>query len=264
MLGVNSFRAILLIKFDLAGLAGRKVTGNVSLQLYLTDGVPGGTQILRLRESKSNWSEATTTWNNIPGGMPTGTLGSVDLDSQSVTFNSNPRDITFTIPASVVQGWIDSPSTNQGLSLISNSAGGSNDLLFGSRESTNPPKLSFGLAASGDLVNNDLSPLVPRFVSDGMMAGESLGTPHLASLDLSSHPGTSTDVSCAFSTLTELKSLKLTGTSVDPIGSSTLNTLSGLTNLQTLTLPVNVLSPIQNLVANEGVTLSLPDQHDGR
>ena len=61
----------------------------------------------------------------------------------SVWRASGDRYESWTIPASVLQSWIDLPSTNNGLLVFNTALANSSDLQFGSMETANAPRLSF-------------------------------------------------------------------------------------------------------------------------
>ncbi|MFT5130751.1 MAG: 6-phosphogluconolactonase (cycloisomerase 2 family), partial [Rhodothermales bacterium] len=79
---------------------------------------------------------------------------------------------------------------------------------------------------------------------------------NLELLDLSNNPGIS-DIT-ALAALNHLRSLKLEGTTVDPLATANLELLERLTHLEFLTLPIEGLSPGQNLVSDKGDLVSIP------
>lgn len=144
-----------IIKWDLNSFAGRTVLGsNVSVSLYLHDGWyydrshKYGTGIpnmdLTIHKALVSWNEASVTYNNFGGDVGiqsdeyAATGYSVRLQDQQIGW------ITWTIPASIVQQWIDNPSTNYGLIFMPE---GNNrpEFDFFSRESGIPPRITFEL-----------------------------------------------------------------------------------------------------------------------
>jgi hypothetical protein len=84
------------------------------------------------------------TWNQAATGSPWATAGAKGTtDRGSKIADVAPTRIapyTFTVPASVVQGWLGTPSTNNGivLSHTTNDDG----FIIDTREGTTPPKLT--------------------------------------------------------------------------------------------------------------------------
>jgi hypothetical protein len=132
-----------LVKFDLSAYAGRTVVGISTVNLYLTDAGNGGdaiTQVIDERESLVPWQESTVTWNNYGGSGPV-------LDTQSVNWGLEKFSyVSWIVPNTVVQSWIDNSANNKGLILIGTTPMGSSDLLFSSREGSHAPELIFNTA----------------------------------------------------------------------------------------------------------------------
>jgi uncharacterized repeat protein (TIGR01451 family) len=115
-------RMRMLLRFDLNALSNVSVT-DARLRLYATDAESqsGGNMInIEMYRVSAPWMEQSVTWNNQPTIEPS-PLSEIDLD--------NPRNawITWPIPASVVQQWIDAPAQNHGLMFSSPSAEESGD-----------------------------------------------------------------------------------------------------------------------------------------
>ena len=74
------------------------------------------------------------------------------LDTESFILNGgNPaRYITWSIPAAVLQQWIDDPASNNGLLMNNQIAANLFDVTFNSVENTNPPILTFQTQAVPD------------------------------------------------------------------------------------------------------------------
>jgi len=95
------------------------------------------------------WSEFTVTFANL-GGTP-GAQAGVDFDSVILaTFGesvgSGSPQVNFTVPASVIQGWINNPSSNFGFILEPNTVTQIN-FDFLSREGGAAPILTFSATA---------------------------------------------------------------------------------------------------------------------
>jgi hypothetical protein len=122
-----------LIRWDLSSIpAGSKVS-SVSITLNVTNGSKTTYQLYALKRS---WVESAATWQLYAANNPwevAGAKGSLDRGTQvgSVPAPKVGKQ-TFTLPASVVQGWIENPSSNQGI-IIAN-ATNTDGFDFSSRE----------------------------------------------------------------------------------------------------------------------------------
>jgi hypothetical protein len=147
-IGASTFRAFPLVRFDLSGFAGETVTGSAALSLNVTGIHPSAaqaTQHLEARQVLVSWEEATLSWNSFGPGPISGTnVSPTALDPHTVTVKAGDV-VTFSLPAAVVQTWIDSPSTNYGLLLYSTTNVTIKDIHFASKENTTAsgPELSF-------------------------------------------------------------------------------------------------------------------------
>jgi len=139
------------LRWDLSSIpAGSKVS-SVSITLNVTN---GSTQTYQLYELKRPWVESTATWLLYASGSPwevAGAKGSLDRGAQvgSVPAPKAGKQ-NFTLSASVVQGWIENPSSNQGI-IIAN-ATNTNGFDFSSREVADAslrPTLSVTYTTSG-------------------------------------------------------------------------------------------------------------------
>ena len=151
LIGTPTFQATPLVRFDLSGFAGKVVSGNATFQLFLNGGFQPATQVVEVHRSLSAWNESTTSFANIPGGPPYGAFDVTPLDTETITFNPGgglgPRFVSWTIPGSVVQSWINSPGSNNGLVLVTKTTPGQQDLIFASREAGLgvAPRLTFAV-----------------------------------------------------------------------------------------------------------------------
>src|ERR1051325_1921407 len=141
-----------LVGFDLQSYAGRSVAGSsATVRLYVIDAYPykNPTQSIEAHESLVAWNEASVKYadfGNSFGIQPT-EIGPA-LTTSIVSWDALPRYVTWSIPASVVQSWIDSPSSNNGLLFMSTTGALWQDLQFASREDSlaAPPQLEFDLS----------------------------------------------------------------------------------------------------------------------
>ncbi|HZL36254.1 MAG TPA: DNRLRE domain-containing protein [Tepidisphaeraceae bacterium] len=144
--GFGTYLTNPLVKFDVSAYTGRTVTGTSTVRLYLNDAgndKDAITQVIDMRESLSAWQENTVTWNNYGGSGPA-------LDTQSVNWGLEKYSyVSWVIPNTVVQSWIDNSANNKGLAFVGTVDHGSTDLLFSSREGNNAPELVFDTAPIG-------------------------------------------------------------------------------------------------------------------
>src|SRR5215212_4775564 len=93
-----------------ATVSSAKVTLNISNPSLQTFGV---------YDLKKAWNEGQINWNQAATGTPWATAGAKGTTDRGAQVGSvTPTTIapyTFTIPASVVQGWLDTPSSNNGI-----------------------------------------------------------------------------------------------------------------------------------------------------
>jgi hypothetical protein len=111
-----------LVRFDLSSLApGTQITGarlEVAL-LDFGDETTGPVELLLVAES---WVEGTgaagsgATWTTRDGVTAWTTAGGTTTDTIA-TATPSDRRITFVLPPTIVQGWVDAPATNAGVLL---------------------------------------------------------------------------------------------------------------------------------------------------
>jgi hypothetical protein len=119
------------IRFEVAGIAGRTITG-ATLRLYTTDGSPDGGAVHR---TDTSWTETTLTASNAPAPAG-GSLASIG----TVTTNTWKEIV---LPASVVS--VDGPVAFVLVPVSTNSA------FYSSRQGTNPPQLVLQLQGASTL-----------------------------------------------------------------------------------------------------------------
>ena len=147
--GTGSFMSFPLIRFDLTPLAGMIVTGPATLQLFTDTGFPQDSPRLEsVHQVLISYNASTVTFNNfspLGPGVHFGSDVGAALDTQSFILNSaNPaRDITWIIPAAVLQQWIDDPASDNGLLMNNQITTNAFDVTFNSVENINPPILTF-------------------------------------------------------------------------------------------------------------------------
>lgn len=138
-----------VVSFDLTPYAGKTVKGaTVDFLIYIRSGWGENhvSQSVSVRESLADWDEMSASYANFGGvGFNAAIHTGPNLTTQTVIYNGETEPITFKIPSSVVQRWIDDPSSNKGLFLISNTTATCRDMSFWSRETGPAPQLSFEL-----------------------------------------------------------------------------------------------------------------------
>lgn len=140
-----------LVKFDLRAYAGESVIGSsATVELYVVDAYPyqNPTQSIEVHQSRVAWDEATVTIDNYGGSfwIDSNKIGPV-MSTSVVSWNATSRYVSWSIPSSLVQTWIDDPSSNNGLFFLSTTTSLWQDLQFASRENPLglPPRLQFNL-----------------------------------------------------------------------------------------------------------------------
>ncbi|MCA9065083.1 MAG: DNRLRE domain-containing protein, partial [Planctomycetaceae bacterium] len=149
-----------MFRFDLSDWQNQTVTGDAIFRVYV-NGPDNSTyyqsqaRTVYLQQILSPWDDDTVTWNTRPGST---TIGS----PISIVYTGEDHWVQWTIPQSVIQGWLDDPSTNYGV-MINNELPDAflYDLTFSSLEKGdgNPAELSFTVNAprqiTVDLVDED-------------------------------------------------------------------------------------------------------------
>lgn len=149
--GSGGFQSYPLVRFDLTAFAGRTVLGSDAVVEFLLisghGGVANPTQSVSLAELQVSWSESTASFSNFGGGGFNAALqvGS-PVATRNVTYSGSAEAIQFTIPAILVQDWIDDDATNLGLILTSSTVANFQDLVFATREGVAAPTLSFSIS----------------------------------------------------------------------------------------------------------------------
>src|SRR5215212_1202417 len=131
-----------------ATVSSAKVTLNISNPSLQTFGV---------YDLKKAWNEGQINWNQAATGTPWATAGAKGTTDRGAQVGSvTPTTIapyTFTIPASVVQGWLDNPSSNNGI-LFAHTTN-FDGFIFDTKEGNTPPKLSVTFSGGTDTTPPD-------------------------------------------------------------------------------------------------------------
>ncbi|MCC6730714.1 MAG: PEP-CTERM sorting domain-containing protein [Chthonomonadales bacterium] len=143
-----TFESYPLVKPDLTPFAGHAVVGpTATLSLFVggsfTQATPRDTAVAAVL---TPWDADTATFNNFgptPGMQVSADVGPI-LDTEPVLFpGPGPRYVSWMVPASVLQSWIDSPGSNNGLAVGNLTSHSHFDLIFDSAEGRNKPRLAF-------------------------------------------------------------------------------------------------------------------------
>lgn len=119
--GTPQSTIVCLIHFDLSALApGLTITGvQLKLDVSMNPSTMGSVTVHELLEARTEWE---TTWNERTLGVAWTTPGcgigsrSADVLGRFQPYMNQVYDIP--LPASVVQRWVDDPSTNHGFALV--------------------------------------------------------------------------------------------------------------------------------------------------
>ena len=125
-----------LLRFDLTALPpGTNVTASELVLATTTDSLPNGT--VRIHPVLESWGELSATWTNRVTGTAWTTAGASAPGSQGAQllgeFFPNVDLAPWTVPFDVatIRGWIDVPTSNRGMVMISTSSTG-NGVTFSS------------------------------------------------------------------------------------------------------------------------------------
>jgi hypothetical protein len=136
------------LRWDLSQIPAGATVSNASVTLNITNASP---QTYGAYDLKRAWNESQLTWNQAATGTPwatAGAKGATDRGSQIASLTpTNIAPYTFTLPASVVQGWVSAPSSNNGI-LLANTTN-FDGIVFQTKEGATPPKLTINYTTSG-------------------------------------------------------------------------------------------------------------------
>lgn len=148
-IGSPGYRSYPLVAFDLSAFAGQSVVGSPRFEFWLQSGFPSGvSRPLSLHAVLIPWDQATTSLATFGGPLDInpGAVGAA-LSTELIAFSGADTGYrSWSIPASVVQSWIDNPLANFGILVQNNYVGVEQDLVFESREGTYAPRLVFATA----------------------------------------------------------------------------------------------------------------------
>jgi acid phosphatase type 7 len=135
------------LRWNLSQIPAGATVSSATITLNITNPSP---QTYGAYELKKSWNEGQVTWNQAATGTPwttTGAKGATDRSPQIASVTpTTVAPYTFTIPASVVQGWLNSPSSNNGIVLAHTT--NFDGFVFGTKEGVQPPKLTVNYTTS--------------------------------------------------------------------------------------------------------------------
>jgi hypothetical protein len=136
------------LRWDLSQIPAGATVTSASVTLNVTNPSP---QTYGAYELKKAWNEGQLTWSQAATGSPwatAGAKGTTDRGAQIASLTpTNIAPYTFTVPASVAQGWLNTPSSNNGILLAHTT--NFDGFVFDTKEGTQPPKLTVNYTTSG-------------------------------------------------------------------------------------------------------------------
>lgn len=137
----QDFQYYPLLKFDLSSYSGQTVTGGATLSLYVV-ATNVSSFSLGLVSLAAPFNPATTTYDNYYGTEFSGGSWGAAIGSAQAFSLTGVGSYSFAIPQATVQSWIDSPSSNYGIGIVT-TAGTPGIVEFSSSTGGNPATLSF-------------------------------------------------------------------------------------------------------------------------
>src|SRR5215218_1195620 len=136
------------LRWDLSQVPAEATVSSATVTLNVTNLSP---QTYGAYELKKSWNEGQLNWNQAATGSPwatAGAKGTTDRGAQIASVTpTNIAPYTFTIPASVVQGWLNTPSSNNGILLAHTT--NFDGFVFDTKEGVSPPKLTLNYSTAG-------------------------------------------------------------------------------------------------------------------
>jgi hypothetical protein len=136
------------LRWDLPQVSAGSTVTSATVTLNISNPSP---QTYGVYELKRAWSEGQINWNQAATGTPwamAGAEGATDRGPQIASVTpTNIASYTFSIPAPVVQGWLNDPSSNNGILLAD--ATNFDGFVFDTREGASSPKLTINYTSVG-------------------------------------------------------------------------------------------------------------------
>jgi hypothetical protein len=138
--------AYILVRWDLSAFAGRTVLGDGLFSLNQVAGGPNTSMTIEAHEVLVGWDQASVNYSNFNASQLSDFGPSVadDVASTAVVDGSVPGPASWTLSRDLLQSWIDTPSTNNGLFLAMN---GESFFTFQSLEAGFAPQLNLDLSS---------------------------------------------------------------------------------------------------------------------
>ena len=138
------------LRWDLSQIPSGATVTNATVTLNISNAT---VHTYGAYDLKRAWNEGEITWNQASTGTPWATAGAKGTTDRGAKVAdvapTKKQSYTFTIPASVVQGWLDNPSTSNGILLADPTSGTTNwdTFAFDTKEGATPPKLTINYTA---------------------------------------------------------------------------------------------------------------------
>src|SRR5215218_3520905 len=136
------------LRWDLSQVPAGATVSSATITLNITNPSP---QTYGAYELKKSGNEGQLTWNQAATGSPWATAGAKGTTDRGAQIASvTPTAVapyTFTIPASVAQGWLNTPSSNNGILLAHTT--NYDGFVFDTKEGAQPPKFTLNYTTSG-------------------------------------------------------------------------------------------------------------------
>jgi hypothetical protein len=136
------------LRWNLSSIPAGATVSSATVTLNVTNPSP---QTYGAYELKRAWNEGQLTWNQAATGTPWATAGAKSATDRGAQIASvTPTTVapyTFTIPASVAQGWLNTPSSNNGILLAHTT--NFDGFVFDTKEGASAPKLTLNYTTSG-------------------------------------------------------------------------------------------------------------------
>jgi glucose/arabinose dehydrogenase/PKD repeat protein len=136
------------LRWDLSQIPAGATVTSATVTLNVTNPSP---QSYGAYELKRSWTEGQLNWNQTATGTPwatPGAKGTTDRGAQIASVTPTAvAPYTFTIPASVAQGWLNTPSSNNGILLAHTT--NFDGFVFDTKEGASAPKLALNYTTSG-------------------------------------------------------------------------------------------------------------------
>ncbi len=181
--GCASCAAAILLQYDVSAIPTGSTVTNAVLSFHKISTSHSGTMYVNLGRRSAAWTESTVTWNN------SGILSDAQLGSPTVNTNLTYPSFTNSGLQTLVQEWVNTPSSNRGLSL-SPFLMDNTTISFYSKEnaSGNPIRLSISYTAPA--CSYTVSPTTVNAIVAGQTTNISV-TPSSSSCTWTASTGTS-------------------------------------------------------------------------